>query len=311
MHSWQKKTKMSTEIHNIKTISQLHEMQGLPKPTHPLISIVDVSQWEIPEQWIGFKSTTALYSIALKDKSCGMMYGRNMYDFDEGVMIFTAPNQVQQVTKAQKLNEIKGWMLFFHPDLIRNTSLGKNIDNYKFFDYDVHEALHLSDAEQQTITECANMIKQEISERIDNHSQTVIASSLELLFNLCNRYYERQFITRKSNNSDAVTKIEKLLKEYFKSEEMKNAGLPTVKYLADHVHLSASYLSDLLKKETGMNAQDHIHYYLIEEAKNILLNTNNSVSEVAYALGFEYPQYFSKLFKLKTGKTPVEYRTLN
>ncbi len=239
------------------------------------------------------------------------MYGRNRYDFDEGVMIFTAPNQVQQVTKAQKLNEIKGWMLFFHPDLIRNTSLRKNIDNYKFFDYDVHEALHLSDAEQQTITECVNMIKQEISERIDNHSQSVIASSLELLLNLSNRYYERQFTTRKNNNSDTVTKIEKLLKEYFKSDELKNAGLPTVKYLADNVHLSASYLSDLLKKETGMNTQDHIHYYLIEEAKNILLNTNNSVSEVAYALGFEYPQYFSKLFKLKTGKTPVEYRTLN
>ncbi|MBS1609335.1 MAG: helix-turn-helix transcriptional regulator, partial [Bacteroidetes bacterium] len=154
-------------------------------------------------------------------------------------------------------------------------------------------------------------IKQEISERIDNHSQTVIASSLELLFNLCNRYYERQFITRKNNNSDTVTKIEKLLKEYFKSEELKNAGLPTVKYLADHVHLSASYLSDLLKKETGMNAQDHIHFYLIEEAKNILLNTNNSVSEVAYSLGFEYPQYFSKLFKQKTGQSPVEYRRLN
>ncbi len=303
--------KMKTDIHHIKTISQLHEMQGFPKPTHPLISIVDVSQWEIPEQWIGFKSTTALYSIALKDKSCGMMYGRNMYDFDEGVMIFTAPNQVQQITKVQKLNEIKGWMLFFHPDLIRNTSLGKNIDNYKFFDYDVHEALHLSDAEQQTITECANMIKQEISERIDNHSQTVIASSLELLFNLCNRYYERQFITRKNSNSDTVSKIEKLLKEYFKSEELKNAGLPTVKYLAEKVHLSASYLSDLLKKETGMNAQDHIHYYLIEEAKNILLNTNHSVGEIAFSLGFEYPQYFSKLFKQKTGKTPVEYRSLN
>lgn len=306
-----KKTKMSTDIHHIKTISQLHEMQGLPKPTHPLISIVDVSQWEIPEQWIGFKSTTALYSIALKDKSCGMMYGRNMYDFDEGVMIFTAPNQVQSVTKTQKIDEIKGWMLFFHPDLIRNTSLGKNIDNYKFFDYDVHEALHLSDAEQQTITECVYMIKQEISERIDNHSQPVIASSLELLLNLSNRYYERQFTTRKNNNSDTVTKIEKLLKEYFKSDALKNAGLPTVKYLADKVHLSASYLSDLLKKETGINAQDHIHFYLIEEAKNILLNTNNSVSEVAYSLGFEYPQYFSKLFKQKTGQSPVEYRRLN
>lgn len=286
-------------------------MQGLPKPTHPLISIVDVSQWEIPEEWIGFKSTTALYSIALKDKSCGMQYGRDKYDFDEGVLIFTAPNQVQQITKAQQLNEIKGWMLFFHPDLIRHTSLGKNIDNYKFFGYDVYEALHLSDAEQQTITDCVNMIKKEIAERIDNHSQTVITSSLELLLNLSNRYYERQFITRKHSNSSIVTQVEKLLKEYFKSDALKENGLPTVKYLADQVHLSPSYLSDLLKKETGMNAQDHIHYYLIEEAKNILLNTNNSVGEIAYSLGFEYPQYFSKLFKLKTGQTPIEYRSLN
>jgi len=302
---------MKTEIHHIKSISQLHEMQGLPKPTHPLISIVDVSKWEIPEQWIGFKSTTALYSVALKDKSCGMMYGRNMYDFEEGVMIFTAPNQVQQVTKAQKLNEINGWMIFFHPDLIRNSSLGNSIDKYKYFEYDIHEALHLSDAEQQTMTECANMIKNEISERIDNHSQSVITSSLQLLLNLADRYYERQFITRKQSNSDSISKIEKILKAYFSDANLKTNGLPTVKYLADQVHLSASYLSDLLKKETGMHAQDLIHYYLIEEAKNILLNTNLSVGEIAFSLGFEYPQYFSKLFKRKTGQTPIEYRTLH
>ena len=286
-------------------------MQRLPKPTHPLISIVDVSQWEIPEQWIGFKSTTALYSIALKDKSCGMMYGRNNYDFDEGVLIFTAPNQVQTISKSQKLNEIKGWMIFFHPDLIRNTSLGKTIDKYKFFEYDVHEALHLSELEQRMITECVNMIKNEISERIDNHSQTVIASSLELLLNFSSRYYERQFITRKINHSDIVNQIEKVLKSYLKSDDMSEKGLPTVKYLAEQVHLSPNYLSELLKRETGINAQDHIHYMIIEEAKNILLHTNLSMSEIAYSLGFEYPQYFSKLFKLKTGKTPVEFRSLN
>lgn len=302
---------MKTEIHHIKTISELHEMQRLPKPTHPLISIVDVSQWEIPEQWIGFKSTTALYSIALKDKSCGMMYGRNNYDFDEGVLIFTAPNQVQTISKSQKLNEIKGWMIFFHPDLIRNTSLGKTIDKYKFFEYDVHEALHLSELEQRMITECVNMIKNEISERIDNHSQTVIASSLELLLNFSSRYYERQFITRKINHSDIVNQIEKVLKSYLKSDDMSEKGLPTVKYLAEQVHLSPNYLSELLKRETGINAQDHIHYMIIEEAKNILLHTNLSMSEIAYSLGFEYPQYFSKLFKLKTGKTPVEFRSLN
>jgi YesN/AraC family two-component response regulator len=252
-----------------------------------------------------------LYSIALKDKSCGMMYGRNNYDFDEGVLIFTAPNQVQTISKSQKLNEIKGWMIFFHPDLIRNTSLGKTIDKYKFFEYDVHEALHLSELEQRMITECVNMIKNEISERIDNHSQTVIASSLELLLNFSSRYYERQFITRKINHSDVVNQIEKVLKSYLKSDDMSEKGLPTVKYLADQVHLSPNYLSELLKRETGINAQDHIHYMIIEEAKNILLHTNQSMSEIAYSLGFEYPQYFSKLFKLKTGKTPVEFRSLN
>lgn len=155
------------------------------------------------------------------------------------------------------------------------------------------------------------MIKNEIAERIDNHSQTVISSSLELLLNLSNRYYERQFITRKNNNSNTVAQVEKLLKTYFKNEELKEKGLPTVKYLADNVHLSANYLSDLLKKETGMNAQDHIHFYLIEEAKNILANTNYSISEIAYSLGFEYPQYFSRLFKQKTGQTPIEYRNIN
>ncbi|MFT3979270.1 MAG: helix-turn-helix transcriptional regulator [Ferruginibacter sp.] len=302
---------MEREIYHIHTISQLHEAQNLPKPIHPLISIVDVSQWVIEEKWIGVKTTADLYSIALKDKSCGLMYGRHLYDFDEGVLIFTAPRQVNGVTKAQKLNEINGWMLFFHPDLIRNTPLAGIIGNYKFFDYDVYEALHLSATEQQTITDCVTMIKNEISENIDSHSQTIIASSLELMLNLSARYYERQFITRKKNNSDVVIQIEKLLKEYFKSDELNEKGLPAVKYLAAKVHLSPNYLSDLLRKETGMNTQDHIHHYLIEEAKKILLGTNKSISEIAYRLGFEYPQYFSKLFKQKTGNTPQEFRDMN
>lgn len=301
---------MNNDIHHIKSISQLHEMQGLLKPTHPLISIIDVSKWEITEDWIGLKSTTDLYSIALKDKSCGLQYGRNNYDFDEGVLIFTAPNQVQSVNKAQKLNEIKGWMLFFHPDLIRNTPLGKTIDNYKFFSYDVHEALHLSEMEQKTITDCVNMIKNEISERIDNHSQTVIASSLELLLNLSNRYYERQFNTRSAQNSDVASQFQSLMKEYYNSGKFVTEGIPSIDYFAEKIHLSANYLSDLLKKETGYSTKDQINNFIIEKAKNLLLSETESISEIAYSLGYNYPHYFSRLFKSKTGQTPLEYRSL-
>ncbi|MBO9566778.1 MAG: AraC family transcriptional regulator, partial [Niastella sp.] len=185
---------MGQEIIKIRSISQLHETFGFDKPTHPLISIIDVSEWEIAEQYVGVKYTSELYTIGLKDKSCGLQYGRNNYDFDEGVMFFTAPEQVQSVSKPQALNEISGWMMFFHPDLIRNTSLGPIIDDYGYFSYDVHEALHLSDAEQKTVTDCVMMVKSEIAERIDNHSKTVIVSYLELLLNLCRRYYERQFL---------------------------------------------------------------------------------------------------------------------
>lgn len=302
---------MNNEIPHINSLSQLHEMQGFEKPTHPLISIVDVSQWEIPEEAIGFKATSGLYSIALKDKSCGMQYGRNSYDFNEGVLIFTAPSQVQSVTKGQKLNEIQGWMLFFHPDLIRNTTLGKNIDQYKFFSYDVHEALHLSDSEQKNITDCVNMIKNEISERIDNHSQTVIASSLELLLNLSNRYYERQFNTRSAQNSDVVSQFQTLLKTYYKEGSFVSIGIPSIDYFADKIHLSPSYLSDLLKKETGFGTKDQINHFIIEKAKDLLLGETESVSEIAYSLGFNYPHYFSRLFKNKTGMTPQEYRQLN
>lgn len=302
---------MKNEIHHIQSVSELHELMGLPKPTHPLISIVDVSKWEILDSWIGFKSSTDLYSIGLKDKSCGLLYGRNTYDFNEGVLFFTAPNQVQQITKAQQLNEIQGWMLFFHPDLIRHSSLAMKINEYEFFNYDVNEALHLSDSEQKTLSDCVNLIKIEIAERIDQHSQNVISTSIELLLNLSQRFYDRQFITRKNSNSSIVAKIEILLKDYVDSNKLEAHGLPTVKFLANSVYLSPSYLSDLLRKETGMNAQDHIHYCIIEKAKNVLLNTDNSISEVAYSLGFEYPQYFSKLFKQKTGLTPVEFRSVN
>lgn len=302
---------MSEEILHIKSIAQFHELMELPKPTHPLISILDVSKLVIKEKWIGKKINSDLYSIALKDKSCGLSYGRNHYDFDEGVLIFTAPNQVMSVDKTQSLNDINGWMLYFHPDLIRPTALGKSIDDYSYFSYDVHEALHLSDIEQNILTECVAMIQTEISERIDNHSQRVIVSSLELLLNYSLRYYERQFNTRASHNIDVVSKMEGLMKAYYKAGDFTKIGVPTVSYFADKIALSSNYLSDVLKKETGYSAKDHINNFIVNKAKVLLLNSSDSISGVAYTLGFNYPHYFSRLFKSKTGITPQKYRQIN
>lgn len=299
---------MKREVVKIRSISHLHEVFGFNKPTHPLISIIDVSQWEIPEKYVGVKYSSELYTMGLKDKSCGLQYGRNSYDFDEGVMFFTAPGQVQSVLKPQALNEVSGWMLFFHPDLIRDTSLGKAIDDYRFFSYDVYEALHLSDSEQKTITECVSMIQQEIAERIDNHSRIVIASFLELLLNLSRRYYERQFNTRSSQNSDLVSQFHLLLNDYYRSGKFTEAGIPSLEYFAERVHLSGNYLSDVLKKETGYSLKDHVNNFIVEKAKTLLLSEPDSVSQVAYALGFNYPHYFSRLFKSKTNLTPLEFR---
>jgi AraC-like DNA-binding protein len=207
--------------------------------------------------------------------------------------------------------DMMGWGLFFHPDLIRGSALGSKMKDYSFFSYEMSEALHLSDKEKQLLHDCIVKIQGELTQNIDSYSQVLIASNIELLLNYCSRYYGRQFITRKSANLDVVSKVEDVLKGYFENEEKRNEGMPSVKYLANTVNLSPSYLSDLLKRETGLNAQDHIHYFVIEQAKNILLQTNQSVSEIAYSLGFEYPQYFSRLFKQKTGKTPLEYRSNN
>lgn len=282
------------------------------KTNHPLITVVDFSK---TDEYIedGTRISTDFYSIMFKNYCANKLrYGRQSFDFQEGNLICIGPKQVITLdNEIEKKEDMMGWGLFFHPDLLRGSSLGNKMNDYTFFSYETSEALHLSDKEKHILYDCVQKIETELLENIDNYSQNLMVTNIELLLNYCLRYYGRQFITRKNSNSTIVTKVEQLLRTYFKSEKIKETGLPTVKYLADNVHLSASYLSDLLKKETGMNAQDHIHYYLIEQAKNILLNTDNSVSEVAYSLGFEYPQYFSKLFKQKTGQTPIEYRNLN
>lgn len=298
-------------IIQLKTISEINNFVQC-KTKHPLVAVVDFSKMdEYMEE--GTRISADFYSIMFKNYCANKLrYGRQTYDFQDGNLICIAPKQVLTMdSEIEKRDDMMGWGLFFHPDLLRGTSLNDKMGEYTFFSYDTTEALHLSDKEKMVLFDCVQKIESELHENIDSHSQTLIVSNIELLLNYCSRYYGRQFITRKSSNSNTVAQVEKLLKDYFKSEKQKELGFPTVKYLADNVHLSSSYLSDLLKKETGMNAQDQIHYYIIEEAKNILLNSDDSVSEVAYALGFEYPQYFSKLFKQKTGQTPVEYREFN
>jgi AraC-like DNA-binding protein len=301
----------------MKPIIQLHNISDINRfanctTNHPLVAVVDFSKLDehIEE---GTRMSADFYSIMFKNYCANKLrYGRQTYDFEEGNLICIAPKQVLSMdSEIEKRDDMMGWGLFFHPDLLRGTALGNKMDEYTFFSYETSEALHLSDKEKQTLYDCVQNIQTELQENIDSHSQSLIVTNIELLLNYCSRYYGRQFITRKHSNTGTVAQVEQLLKSYFKSEKLKDAGLPTVKYLAENVKLSASYLSDLLKKETGMNAQDHIHYYLIEEAKTILLNSDHSVSEVAYSLGFEYPQYFSKLFKLKTGQTPVQFRNEN
>ena len=301
---------MNKNTIHINSISQLLQGSGLGKPTHPLITIVDTTKISFNEEMIGLRISSDLYSIALKDISCGLDYGRNTYDFSEGVLFFSAPNQIFTVTKVQLLNEVKGWMLYFHPDLIRNTKLGEQIDNYNFFNYEVNEALHLSDKEKTIICDLVKLIENEINERIDNHSQQVLVSNIELILSYSQRFYNRQFNTRAAQNSDIVTKVESLLKDYYKNNELIESGQPTIKYLADNCNLSPNYLSDLLSKETGRSAKEHINDFLVDKAKYLLLNTEDSVNEIAYSLGFNYPHYFGRLFKKKIGKTPQEYRQL-
>ncbi|MFD1818374.1 Helix-turn-helix domain-containing protein [Pseudarcicella hirudinis] len=298
-------------IVQVQSISEINRfVKGLTK--HPLVAVVDFSKMdEYIEEDI--RISCDFYSVMFKNYCANKMrYGRQAYDFQEGSLICIAPKQVLTMdSEIEKRTDMIGWGLFFHPDLVRGTSLGAKMKDYSFFSYEMSEALHLSEKEKQTLYDCVLKIQSELDENIDNHSQNLIVSNIEVLLNYCLRYYGRQFITRKSTNRDIVGLIEKAISEYFDSENLREKGLPTVSYLAEKVNMSPNYLSDLLKKETGMNAQDRIHYYLIEEAKKLLLTSDKSISELAFLLGFEYPQYFSRLFKAKTGKTPMEFRNLN
>lgn len=279
---------------------------GLPSPLNPLITLIDHSQIQNDNQLNNERLVLDFYTISIKRSFKGILkYGKNNYDFDDGTMSFIAPNQIISVDSEEDRNS-DGWSLLFHPDLIRQYPLGKAIKNYSFFSYTVNEALHLSDEEEKTIEAIIKNIEKEINSRLDNFSQDVIVSNLDLLLSYCNRFYSRQFITRKMATNDLLTNFENILDNYFNKDS--DVTLPTVEKLAYELHVSSSYLSDMLRSVTGQSTQQHIHDKLIEKAKEILTTTNLTVSEIAYQLGFEYPQSFSKLFKSKTNLTPIEYR---
>ncbi|HEY8898541.1 MAG TPA: helix-turn-helix transcriptional regulator [Niastella sp.] len=289
----------------VKTITEAHRLAGLPMPEHPLISVVDCKQ---VKEDPGISAICDFYFISLKRGCNKLSYGQQKYDFDEGVMGFMAPNQVLHGQDDITSPELTGWMLFLHPDFLWNTPLAKKIKQYEFFDYSVNEALFLSEKEEAIINGIVDNIKHEYHANIDRFSQDVIIAHLEVLLTYSQRFYERQFITRKITNSQILNRLEQVLADYFNNEELSAKGLPTVQHIADTMHISVKYLSSLLKQLTGQTTQQHIHNKLIEKAKEKLSTTNLSVSEIAYELGFEHPQSFSKLFKAKTNVSPLEFR---
>ncbi|TXK72033.1 AraC family transcriptional regulator [Mesonia sp. K4-1] len=298
------------EIITINSIAEVYEFFQLGKPQHPLISILRVSNDLENLDIEKFKYSLGLYQISLKD-SCPFTirnYGRNSYDYQEGSMVFMAPNQVLEFEKQDINKDDTGWSIIFHPDLIRKAELGKKISQFSFFDYASNEALHLSEEERETITNIALTIEKEICNNIDAHSQTLIISNLELLLNYCVRFYDRQFYTRTNLNQDIASQFEQLLRMYYQENKQLELGIPSVQFCGEEMNMSPKYLSDLLRKETGQGTQDHIHQLIIEKAKNQLLNSKKSASEIAYSLGFVYPQYFSKIFKKKTSMSPKEFR---
>jgi len=297
--------------YRIKTVSEFHQLRGLPKPKHPLISVVDFSLIKGGSNKNPESTIQDFYSISLKrTTNSKMVYGQQEYDFDSGVLFFLSPNQVFSVKHSEKKPGPRhtGWLLLIHPDFIWNTPLAKTIKQYEFFDYAVNEALFLSDDEEKTLNGIIENIQKEYHANIDKFSKQIIISHIEMLLNYSERFYNRQFITREKVNHQILERLEKLLANYFNSEDLITKGLPTVQYIADNLNVSPKYLSGLLKMLTGQSTQQHIHDNLIDKAKEKLSTTKLSVSEIAYELGFEHSQSFSKLFKTKTKVSPVEFR---
>jgi len=304
---------MMSEIVTIQDVYQVHQSLGLESPKHPLITVVRTKAVDDFSKFTNVKIVNNLYQVAFKEVILGQLnYGRSSYDFQEGTLVFTSPGQVSEYKESSKDEaSLKGWSLVFHPDLIRKSPLATKIEQYNFFNYESNEALHLSFDERKHIEELRDKIIFEYQQNPDRHSLHLIVSNIEMLLDYCLRYYDRQFFSRTDLNQDVISKFEKTLKSYYQASKEDDLGLPSIAYCASQLHLSPKYLSDLLKKETGKGAQEHIHLFIVEKAKNILLNSNDSVSQVAYSLGFHYPQHFSSLFKSKTGSSPTEFRNLN
>jgi len=296
---------MVNKIQNIETVAEYNNLLGV-ETLHPLVSVINLAE---AQRMRHQRYTFGFYAIFLKEVKCGdLLYGRRYYDYQEGTVVCLAPGQVIGVEDNGEMFQPRGWALCFHPDLIRGTSLGSHIKEYSYFSYEVNEALHLSQKEREIFVDCLHKVSHELEHSIDRLSRRLIATNIELLLDYCLRFYERQFITRENVNIDILTRFETLLDSYFDSGQSRQQGLPTVKWCAGELCLSPNYFGDLIKKETGRTAQEHIQLKLIGVAKERVLNPQYSISQISYGLGFQYPQHFTRMFKKIVGMTPNDYR---
>lgn len=294
------------KILNLDSVDLYNKLYGL-ETLNPLVSVIDLNKATSSVDLIRFNY--GIYALYLKlEKACDIKYGRQTYDYQEGTIVCFAPGQTAETNPTTDKVQVNAHGILFHPDLLRGTSLGKNIKKYTFFSYEVNEALHLSEEERSIVMDCLKIIRMELEHGVDKHSKTLLVNHIELLLNYCMRFYERQFITRGKTNRDVLTRFENLLDEYFESTLAEQDGLPTVKYFADKLCLSSNYFGDMFKKETGKSPQEYIQEKVIELAKERISGTADTVSQIAYSLGFQYPQHFCRLFKKRVGYTPSECR---
>lgn len=294
-------------IYRIESVSDYNKIIGT-ETLHPLVSIVDFSKCEA-EYTDHTHFYYGVYAVYLKETLCGdLIYGKNKYDYQEGSLVFVSPGQMLEIIRNPEVSKRKGWALLFHPDLINGTNLGRQISDYNFFSYDLSEALHISERERKMVLECFDKIAYEISQPIDKHSKRLIVNNIQLFLDYCVRFYDRQFITREQLNIGTLEQFEKELNSYFKTDKPQTIGLPSVAYFADALHLSANYFGDLVKKETGKSAQEYIQLKVMSLAKDRVLDLSKPVSEIAYELGFKYPQHFTRMFKKSMGISPSEFR---
>jgi AraC family transcriptional activator of pobA len=298
------------DIFKLESVADYNNLVGV-ETKHPLVSVIDMSKIKSSGEKHSHLNY-GIYAIYLKGSECGeMIYGRNKYDYQEGSLVFISPGQVVKVTQNDPEQPRTGWAILFHPDLIHGTSLARIMNEYHFFSYDINEALHLSENEKKIFFDCLEKITNEINQRLDKYSKRFIVNNIQLLLDYCIRFYDRQFITRENLNKGTVEKFERLMNDYFQSDKPQLHGLPSVGYFADKLNLSASYFGELIRKETGKTAQEYIHLKIIDRAKNRIIEDSNSISEIAYELGFKYPQHFTRMFKKSTGYSPNEYKLLN